>query len=190
MPVKNRRKAREAALRALYQIDLVGVEIGEALASVDLYAEISPELREYTDALVEEVFEKVDAIDQAISAKLQDWTIDRLAPLDRNILRIAVCELLYRPDVPPAVSLDEAIELAKKYGTVESGKFVNGVLAGVLSETPKANWQPADQSQAIEEIGEPEIEPVEVEHLVEGSPEEAELARVIPWTVRSENEPQ
>lgn len=190
MPVKSRRRAREAALRALYQIDLVGTGAREALESLDLFAEISDEQREYAEAVVAEVLRNRESIDLAIASKLQDWTMDRLAPLDRNILRIATYELHYRPDVPPAVSLNEAIELAKKYGTADSGKFVNGVLAGVLSESPKASWRPAEDGSEAEEIVEPEPEAIEVEQVEEGALDEAELARAIPWTVRSESESQ
>lgn len=188
MPVKSRRRAREAALRALYQIDLVDVDMDQALESVELYSELPADQRSYAKELVAQVLRNREFLDQTIASKLRDWTFDRLAPIDRSILRIATQELHFQRDVPPAVTLNEAIELAKKYSTADSGKFVNGILAAILVESPKADWRPEEVEDGVEEVAEPEAELVEVEELVEGSAEEAELARTLPWTVRSESD--
>ncbi|MBE3550842.1 MAG: Transcription termination protein NusB [Brockia lithotrophica] len=126
----SRRKAREAALKALYRIDLVGGDAREALADL----RVPDASRAYASFLVEGVLAHLAELDAEISAHLIDWTIDRLSPVDRAILRIGTFELLYAPDVPARVSLDEAIELAKRYSDDRAPAFINGVLASVYRE--------------------------------------------------------
>ena len=85
-------------------------------------------VREFTDKLVKGVKDNIKEIDSAISKYATNWQIGRMAVVDRNILRIATFELLYLEDIPPKVSINEAVDIAKKYGDIESGKFVNGIL--------------------------------------------------------------
>lgn len=187
MRVKSRRPGREAALRALYAMEIGGFPKSSALRTLREHAELEPAQLEYAERLVEGVVDEIEGIDDQVGSKLVGWTMDRLATLDRNILRLATYELFFCPEVPPAVSLDEAIELAKRYGTAESGKFVNGVLAAVLVESPKAAWD--RESAAPEtELEEPApAEPEEEAEIIAGdSPEAEELARVGKWTVRAE----
>jgi len=141
---KIRRAARELALNVLYQRDAAGVPLEEALDTALEFSDFggafpkdSPkadEAREYARGLVLGVRENLEELDRHISQLAQGWAIDRQPTVDRNILRIAIYEITNVDSVPPIVSIDEAVELAKKYSTAESGKFVNGVLAGYLRE--------------------------------------------------------
>ncbi|ETI67378.1 transcription antitermination factor NusB [Neobacillus vireti] len=123
-----RRTAREKALQALFQIDVSSTEASSAIDHV-LEGEAGDE---YLSKLVLGVVEHKVEIDNLISENLEKWTIDRLATVDRNLLRIAVFELKnFRTEVPANVILDEAIEIAKIYGDDQSSKFINGVLSKV-----------------------------------------------------------
>jgi N utilization substance protein B len=123
-----RRTAREKALQALFQIDVSSTEPSVAIEHV-LEGEHNDE---YLTKLVNGVIDHLDEIDQLIKANLEKWSLERLATVDRNLLRIAVFELKYlHDDVPEKVVLDEAIEIAKLYGDHQSSKFINGVLSKV-----------------------------------------------------------
>ncbi|MDP4156021.1 MAG: transcription antitermination factor NusB [Bacillota bacterium] len=123
-----RRTAREKALQALFQIDVSSTEPSAAIEHV-LEGERSDD---YLSKLVNGVMEHLEEIDQLIKANLEKWSIERLATVDRNLLRIAVFELKYEhEEVPENVVLDEAIEIAKIYGDHQSSKFINGVLSKV-----------------------------------------------------------
>ncbi len=87
-------------------------------------------------------FAHAKELDDCISTSLKGYTLERIAAVDRNVLRVAAYELFYEEAIPPAVSLNEAIEIAKKYSTAESAKFVNGVLGKVMSLSPKSKWDP------------------------------------------------
>ncbi len=121
-----RTDARERALILLYEAESKGVASADVLA-----AQISP-ADELTTQLVEGVASNQAEIDAAISAHAKGWTLQRMPTIDRNVLRIAAFELLGRPDVPVAVVLDEAVELAKRFSTDDSGRFVNGVLSALV----------------------------------------------------------
>ncbi|WP_040208159.1 transcription antitermination factor NusB [Neobacillus jeddahensis] len=123
-----RRTAREKALQALFQIDVSSAEPAIAIEHV-LEGESSDE---YLSKLVEGVVEQKSEIDQLITENLEKWTLDRLATVDRNLLRMATYELKYcKTEVPENVVLDEAIEIAKIFGDDQSSKFINGVLSKV-----------------------------------------------------------
>lgn len=123
-----RRTAREKALQAIFQIEMSQPTIEDALEHVLEGQPNDP----YLIKLVNGVVEHMDEINDMISKQLEKWTLDRLANVDRNILRLAVYELLYcQDDVPANVIMDEAIEIAKIYGDDQSSKFINGVLSKV-----------------------------------------------------------
>jgi N utilization substance protein B len=126
--MKSRTKARQTALQALYQIDIVDGDVDEALASFMEGLKIGPEARSYSEAIVKGVISNTPMIDGLIEEYSENWTVARMLVVDRNILRIAAYELLYCPDVPYKVVIDEAVELAKKYGSEDSGAFINGIL--------------------------------------------------------------
>ncbi|MEK4028853.1 MULTISPECIES: transcription antitermination factor NusB [Bacillaceae] len=122
-----RRTAREKSLQALYQMDVSGAEPEEAIKNV---LEEEP-ADEYLSKSVKGTFEHLEEIDAIIKAHLEKWSFDRLARVDRNILRLAVFEMKYENDVPEKVTINEAIELAKQFSDEQSGKFINGVLSRV-----------------------------------------------------------
>lgn len=126
-----RRTAREKALQALFQIDVSQVETESAIEHV---LEGAP-ADEYLSKLVSGVSQYKEKIDAEIKKHLEKWTLERLATVDRNLLRLSVFELLYlSEDVPANVVLDEAIEIAKLYGDEQSSKFINGVLSKVKEQ--------------------------------------------------------
>jgi len=118
-----RHQARERVVALLYEAELKGTGPTEVLAQLV----VAPD--PYTAALVETVEARGSEIDRIIGDAAIGWDVDRMAVVDRNVLRLAVAELLDRPDIPTAVILNEAVELASAYSTDDSGRFVNGVLA-------------------------------------------------------------
>jgi transcription antitermination protein NusB len=122
-----RHEAREKALQALFQVDVGRIPPDEALQNVTEGKEADPFLQQ----LVYGVVEHQQEIDELLRANLEKWTLERVANVDRAILRMATYEMKYVDDVPVNVSLDEAVELAKKFGDTKSGSFVNGVLSKV-----------------------------------------------------------
>ncbi|HEX9260293.1 MAG TPA: transcription antitermination factor NusB [Acidimicrobiales bacterium] len=123
-----RSEARERALSLLYEADAKQLSVAEVLDALVLPPDPLAEL------LVRGVAEHQPRIDGLISSHARNWTLERMPVIDRTVLRIGVFELLERPDVPVAVVLNEAVELAKRFSTDDSGRFVNGVLAAVARE--------------------------------------------------------
>jgi N utilization substance protein B len=133
-----RTKARERALQALYQIDVAATDIDEALGRFwKSFEPVEVEVRELAESLVRGVAEHRRAVDDTIERISTNWRLDRMARVDRNVLRLAVYELI-RTDVPVKVAINEAIELGKKYGSESSGAFINGVLDKVAGDLPDA----------------------------------------------------
>lgn len=132
--MRKRSQGRELALQALYQFEIRGEEVvGELQSFCKEYARES-EVYEFAVSLVNGCLTVIKELDEKIASVVENWDIHRIAVIDRNILRLAVYELLYREDIPPKVSINEAIELAKRYSTEDSGTFVNGVLDKMLTQ--------------------------------------------------------
>lgn len=131
-----RRKARETALQVLYKIDIAEGESSD-LFGPDMEA-LAPgtEARRYCELLVRGVIDRRKEIDSMIEGRSDNWTIERMAVVDRNILRTAVFELFYT-DTPYKVIIDEAVELAKRYGSEESSAFINGLIDKIRKESDK-----------------------------------------------------
>jgi N utilization substance protein B len=129
-----RRKAREAALQILYQVDLSKLDPKEAIQFFRQNHPSVPEVEEFTHQLVEGVVRNRIEIDRLVEQHSTHWKLSRMTCVDRNILRIAVYELMYCHDIPASVSLNEAIEIGKKFGTEDSGSFINGVLDNIAKE--------------------------------------------------------
>ncbi len=123
-----RRRAREIALQVLYQLDIAPGDPKEALILYFDNFRPSEKVREFCQRLVEGVCREQSTIDRLIEENAENWTLKRMAVVDRNILRLATFELLNCPDIPFKASLNEAIELAKKFGNDESSAFINGIL--------------------------------------------------------------
>jgi N utilization substance protein B len=137
-----RHEARQRALQALFQIDVGRVRPTDAIQHVLGEVEgATDEDRSYVSWLVEGTAAHLADIDELLSTRVQGWSLDRMAAVDRNILRLAVFELLYEEDLDVATIVDEAVELAKEFSTEESGRFVNGVLARVLPAIPRVTKQ-------------------------------------------------
>jgi N utilization substance protein B len=127
--MRKRTKARECALKILYAVDIVKGDAAEQMASLwQSEPETGQEVRQFSEMLVDGVVKNMTRIDKVITEYATNWQLSRMAVIDRNILRMATYELLYLDDVPPKVAINEAIDIAKKYGDQDSGKFVNGVL--------------------------------------------------------------
>ncbi len=127
--MRKRSKAREWALKVLYQYDLISQSVEIIAASMsDRDDALDAETIDFARQLANGVEKQCDSIDQIIRKYATNWELKRMPVIDRNILRLGIYELLYRDDIPPKVTINEAIELAKKYGDYDSGKFVNGVL--------------------------------------------------------------
>ena len=126
-----RRDAREAAVQYLYQRELQGDETDALLEEFYRLRGLSPSARRFCEALLKGWMEHRVEIDTTIREHARNYEFTRLSAVDRNILRIACQELLFCEDIPPAVAINEAIEIAKKFSTGESGKFVNGVLDNI-----------------------------------------------------------
>jgi N utilization substance protein B len=129
-----RRRGREAALRMLFEID-VGKMPAETVVSRHLAeTNLDGDSAEFARRLVEGTVQERQRIDELLAHYAREWSLSRMANVDRNVLRLAAYEILYLADIPPSVSVDEAVELAKKYSTAESGKFVNGILGNLIRE--------------------------------------------------------
>ena len=124
-----RREAREQALFYLYQSDLLDVDVDE-LIQMDL--KNKKNIDQFTLKLVKGVKNNFKNLNEIINLHSSNWQIDRMSILDRNMLRIALYEMMFEPEIPLKVTINEAVEISKKYGTNESGKFVNGVLGKVV----------------------------------------------------------
>ncbi|OIO79075.1 MAG: transcription antitermination factor NusB [Candidatus Omnitrophica bacterium CG12_big_fil_rev_8_21_14_0_65_43_15] len=135
--MRKRTRARECALQVLYQIDVTSDLPQDSLEAYWAENDEPQEIREFASKIVCGTQEKKDDIDKIISKYAENWTLQRMAVVDRNILRLAAYELLYCPDTPPKVCINEAVELAKKFADPDSGKFVNGILDGIHKETKK-----------------------------------------------------
>jgi len=134
-----RRKARESALQFLFQDDFSSDDMfkGELRERFDMFCdlyEVSRKARSYTFELLQGIFENREHIDGLIRQCAKNWRLERIAITDRNLLRIGVFEMLYCDDVPDQVAINEAVEIAKRYGSEESPSFVNGILDAVKTQ--------------------------------------------------------
>jgi N utilization substance protein B len=123
-----RRKGRELALQALYQIEITGDASSTALGALEKSFEANPQARELARTLVHGVLARRDEIDRLIAEAAEHWRLERLSRTDVNVIRIAVFEMTATPPLPVEIAINEAIEIARRFGTVESPTFVNGVL--------------------------------------------------------------
>lgn len=145
-----RRSGREAALQMLFQLEASGATAPQTIAlfwraSADADFEPDPEGRLYADTIVRGVADSLAAVDARIAAASQNWRLERMGRVDRNLLRMGTWELMEQKDVPRPVVIDEAVELAKSYGTEDSSSFVNGVLDRIATDLGRAGEAKADK---------------------------------------------
>jgi N utilization substance protein B len=134
-----RRRARELAMEALYRIEVAEDTTDSVLEDLFASKSVDVETEKFARQLVIETVDHKDYIDRLISDTAQNWELDRIAVIDKNILRFAIAELLYFADIPMKVTIDEAIEVAKKYSTPDSGRFVNGILDKIAKNHPEVS---------------------------------------------------
>lgn len=132
-----RRQAREIALQSLFAIELGKVPPAEMLESLIEGQAVSKETADFATLLVDGVLNNREELDNLITTHARDWKLDRMPYVDRNIMRIAVYELVHLTDIPVSVSINEAVELAKAFGNDDSPKFINGILGQIVkTKTP------------------------------------------------------
>lgn len=131
--MQERRKARHQALHILYQSEITAEPVGSILGK-RTWSEEDGEPGDFCRELLAGVETHRGAIDQEIEGISENWVLSRMPIVDRNILRLAAFEILYAPDIPPSVSINEAVEMAKTYGGDDSSKFVNGILGRLADE--------------------------------------------------------
>lgn len=152
----SRRDSREAAVKIIFQNMFTDSRLGVAVSGaataekicapdcaqmIEAYFECAPEEdcgeldKVYISSILEGVMKEVSSIDQYIVKNSKDWTIDRMSRIDLAIMRVAIFEILYREDIPASVSINEAVELAKKYSHEDAGSFINGILGSIYSES-------------------------------------------------------
>ena len=123
-----RRKARELALKALYACEVGEQEPSEVFAGLSAESNLDEKTLSFAERLFRTIWELRDETDQQITSLAKNWELERIAPIDKNILRLGLTELSKFPDIPKKVTINEAIELAKRYGGGESAAFINGIL--------------------------------------------------------------
>jgi N utilization substance protein B len=130
--MRKRRKSRELALQTLYALEMRhGEDPVEVLERIADTRSLGPRVREYARRLIELFRSHAESVDEALRNHALNWELGRMGAIDRNLLRVAITELLYGEDVPYRVVIDEAVEIAKQFGTDDSAKFVNGVIDAI-----------------------------------------------------------
>ena len=137
-----RRKAREAALQVLFQTEFNDNSLKDILRLFWKNKKADKEIIEFSRALVENVLAHKEEIDSAIQSVSKHWRVSRMAVIDRCILRMAVCELVFGEDIAPAIVINEAIEIAKKYSGTKAANFINGILDAIKKNAEKEKKLP------------------------------------------------
>lgn len=147
--MRKRTRAREYALQILYQYELNPENLQETMASFWAHlADVPEEIKQFAEKLVLGTHQNLKEIDEVIARSVENWKFNRIAVLDKNIMRFAVYELLYVEDIPPKVTLNEAVNLAKKFSQEDSGKFVNGVLDHI-NHSEKVHYSPPQHEKPL-----------------------------------------
>jgi N utilization substance protein B len=138
----SRRQARERALQVLFQVDLGGVDPRKAMQDMDENFGVLPKNADFAEKIVFGTLDNLELIDQIIASISKEWDLKRMASVDRNIMRLALYEILYCRDIPGNVSVNEAVELGKVFGGEDSGRFINGILGKVLEKPEEYRTPP------------------------------------------------
>lgn len=128
----NRRILREKSLQILYAYELNGEGLTDIIEYV-LFEDMPESAKDFSITLVKTIVSHNKELDEQIKKRVNNWEMDRIALIDRLLLRIGIAELIYFPDIPPKVTINEVIEIAKEYSTSNSGKFINGILDAILA---------------------------------------------------------
>ena len=127
-----RRKARELALQMLFQYDMAGNAPATIVSTFEDLQKSKPNTREFAVKIFQGTVDHMQEIDDMIQQQADNWRLSRMAVVDRNIIRMSIYEFMHETDTPKLVIIDEAIEIAKKFGTSKSSQFINGILDGIL----------------------------------------------------------
>ena len=144
-----RRRGREAALQLLYAVEMTHADVEAVLVSSWAHALTAPRTREFTGALLRGVIASRDEIDALIREWSANWSLERIGLVERNILRFAIYELLFMPEIPPNVTINEAIEVAKRYGAEDAPSFINGILDRVKNQVSPSEDDPVVASDPV-----------------------------------------
>ncbi len=153
---RRRTQGRELAVQCLYQLDLLGTTDAlddpgsDPIRSTSEWSTIPSEAKDFAREIVEACWKRRDELDRTIRTVAEHWDLERMAILDRNILRLAIYELMFRDDIPPNVSINEAIELGKKFSTKGSGSFINGILDRIKKTLPELAGRDGTKAAADE----------------------------------------
>ena len=143
------------AVQVLYQVDMAQSDLAEAVRLFCEHFKAPESIRDFAFELARGAYDHREEVDTLIKRFSENWRLERMPTVDRNILRLAIYELLYRPDIPAKVSINEAVDLGKKYGSEDSGSFINGILDRIrlyLEETGRRKDAP-DNGPALETAG-------------------------------------
>ncbi len=140
--LRRRRKSRESALQILYQLNITKQDVPAALTQFQEHFLSHAEADDFWERLVLGVLEHLPQLDRLIEQYSENWRLDRINMIDRSILRMALFELLFCKDIPPKVTINEAIDLGKRYGSEDSGSFINGILDRILNEVVRRPVEP------------------------------------------------
>ncbi len=132
-----RRFSRELALKFLYQFEFNEADFDDQMDTFVARLTCKEEVKAFLQELVSKVLKHLKEIDEILKKYSENWALDRMTVIDRNLLRLGVCELFYSRTIPPKVVINEAVEIAKKYGSDESPDFINGILDKIFKEMPK-----------------------------------------------------
>ena len=144
-----RRRGREAALQLLYAVEITHADVEAVLASSWAQALTAARTREFTGALLRGVIASRDEIDVLIREWSANWSLERIGLVERNILRFAIYELLFMPEIPPNVTINEAIEVAKRYGSEDAPSFINGILDRIKNQVAPSEDDPVAASDPV-----------------------------------------
>ena len=138
----SRRKSREFAMQMLYQWEICGYTPAQVQATFFANQKADADVEGFARALFEGAVMNIDQLDRLVREHAENWRLERMAAVDRNILRVALYELLHHPETPVAAVINEALEIARRFSTEDSVEFVNGVLDGVRKTLPRREPQP------------------------------------------------
>jgi N utilization substance protein B len=136
--MSNRRRGREHVLKSLYAYEMGSQPVEEICRAVIDKSGLDEKTISFARLLFKTVVDNIETIDRHIESLATNWKLERIAVVDKNILRMAICEVMHMPDIPVKAAINEAIELAKKYSTLESAAFVNGIMDRVLRDKEQA----------------------------------------------------
>lgn len=187
-PIRSRTAARQLVFQCVYALDTEGIDLEAVEANLAEQFLLENGLDSYVLPALRGISEKREELDEAIAPHLaKGWSLARIAKTDRAILRVAAYELWHCPGISPKVTLNEAVNLARVYGSEESRRFVNGLLGSLLNVSPKAQWDPSQEEvwsgPSEESVTKPELEEVTV---TEGTDEYDAMMSAGAWVVKLE----